>query len=113
MSERLIPNYIDVTIAQGQTDSDWIDLNGKQVVAIVYPATMTSTSIKFRARVDGGSGNIIEQKESTSDYSVSVAASGWQPLSVDVFCGVAEIKLVAGSAEAAARTVRLITRTVS
>lgn len=113
MKNRLTPNFVDVAIAQGQTDSDWVNLEGKQVVAIVYPATMTSTTMKFRARVDSGSGNIIEQKESTSDYSVSVAASGWQPLSVDVFCGVADIKLVAGSAEAAARTVRLITRTVS
>lgn len=113
MPDLINPDYLDATIANGATDSNWVQLKGKQLVAVVFPAAFTGTSVRFRARVDSGAGNIIEQKESTTDFSLTFAASGWVPVSVDVFCGVPEVQIVAGSAQGAARTIRLITRPVN
>lgn len=108
------PNFETATIAISTTDSGWVDLAGKQLVAVVFPATMTSTSIKYRGRyLSTGSGNIIAQKNSTADYQTSFAASEWVPLDVDVFCGVGQVQIVAASSEAAARTIILITRPVN
>lgn len=113
MSDQVFPNYETATIALNATESDWVSLKGKQLVAVVFPAAMTGTSVKFKARVDSGSGNLIEQKESTSDYTLSVALSGWVPVSVEVFCGAAEIQLVSSATELAARSIRLIIRPVN
>lgn len=114
-SEKIIPNYEDATIANGATNSGWVDLKGKQLVAVVFPAAFTGTSpsVKFRARVDGGSGNFIEQKESTTDYSLPVALGGWVPVPVEVFCGAAQLQIVASATQLASRTIRLITRPVN
>lgn len=113
MSDQVFPNYIDVTIANGQTDSDWIALKGRQLVAVVFPATLTGTSLKFLGRVDGGNGNLIAQKNSSTDYSTTFAASEWVPIDLDVFCGVADLKLRSSTSEGGARTIRLITRPLS
>ena len=113
MSQRVEPNFEIATIAINQTDSDWVDLKGKQLVAVVFPAAMTGTSIKFRGRyLSTGSGNLIAQKNSTSDYQTSFAASEWVPLDVDVFCGVGQVQIVSSASEAGARTIVLITRPV-
>jgi hypothetical protein len=113
-SEKIIPNYEDAVIANGATDSNWVDLQGKQLVAIVFPATMTGGSVKFRGRVDSGSGNMITEKKTPgTDYPVPFVANKWTPIDVDVFCGAASLQVVSASAEGAARTIRLITRPVN
>lgn len=112
MSQQVSPNYVDATIANGQSESAWIPLQGRQLVAIRFPAAMTGTTptIRFRARVDAGSGDIVTQKNSTADYVVTFVASRWVPLDLDVFCGAAEVQIVASATQLADRSFRLITR---
>jgi hypothetical protein len=115
MSQTVEPNFEIATIAISTTDSGWVDLKGKQLVAVVFPATMNGTSIKYRGRyLDSGSGNIIAQKNSTSDYQTSFTANEWVPLDVDVFCGVGQVQIVSSASETGgARTIILITRPVN
>ena len=114
MSQAVGVNYEIASIANGQTNSGWVDLKGKQLVAIVFPAAMTSASVRFRGRyLSTGNGNIIAEKKSATDYSCPFTANEWVPLDVDVFCGVGQIQIVAASAEGAARDIVLITRPVS
>ena len=110
MSDQVISDSIDVTIANGETDSAWIPLKGKQLVALVFPAAMTGASLSFRGRVDAKSGNVVNEKKSTDTYVLSKADSKWIPVDLEVFCGAAELKLVSSATELGDRTFRLITR---
>jgi hypothetical protein len=115
MSQSVDVNYEIATIANGETNSNWVNFKGKQLVAIVFPAALTSASVKYNGRyLSTGNGNTITQKNTPgTDYSTSFVASKAVPLDVDVFCGWGQIQIVAASAEGGAREIVLITRPVS
>jgi len=48
--------FVDVTIPSGAAVSDWVDLKGKTVVAVITPSAWTSAAISFdTSRSDDGS----------------------------------------------------------
>lgn len=105
------------TVANGATDSDWIhigtDVDCNGLVAIVTPAALTSTSLTIKASIDGGTTTLAHYDLTGSSYSIPCGASRWIALDPALFVGIPFIRIVMGSAEAAARTLTLIVREVS
>jgi hypothetical protein len=114
MAETIEPDFEVAVIANNGTTSTWVDLRGRQLVAIVFPAAITSATVQFKGRyLSAGNGNTITEKKSATDYSSPIAAGKWVPLDVDVFCGVSQVQLVVDLNEAAERSITLITRPVN
>lgn len=99
---------LTATIAISTTTSGAVDLAGTDLIAILLPAAMTGTSIKFQASVDGtnfydiydGAGALASITTAADHYvqvPASVAPARW-------------LKLVSGSTELAERTIQLITK---
>ena len=96
-----------VSIASSGTVSTAIQLQGNRVpVAIVTPAALTGTTIKFQASVDDAT--YVALYNGSTEYSVDVATSRYVAINTDVFEGVRYIKLVSGSSETASRTITII-----
>lgn len=76
-------------------------------IAIVVPAAFTGTTIKFQASIDQGTTFFALYNEAT-EYSVTVSTSRYVALNPNVFEGVACVRLVSGSSEAASRTISVI-----
>jgi hypothetical protein len=79
----------------------------KTLVGMELPAALTSTSMTFQASNDDGASWSNVYNEGTA-YSVTVAASRYIALNSAVFHGVALLRLVGGSSEAAARDITLV-----
>jgi hypothetical protein len=99
--------YFDVTrtatIANGQTLSSAIVLNGFTPVSILMPAAFTGTALTFQGSLDGT--NFFDVKKSDgSALSYTVAQGTFVALDPTLFQGMTAIKLKSGSAEGGART---------
>lgn len=101
--------YINVTIANGGTTSTAADLGACTPVAVVTPAALTSTAFTFTASFDGATYTAVYDTFGTA-ASATVAASRWVVLSPADWYGVKKMKIVAGSAEGAARTIQIVCR---
>ena len=97
------------TIAISATVSDAIDLGGASLNAIVTPLALTGTTMTFQGSHDGTTYNAIYDTAGAA-VTVTVAASRFIPLAPSDFSGVRYIKVVSGSAEAAARSITLVGR---
>ena len=96
-----------VTIANGGTTSTSITMERNRVpVALLTPSGLTGTSMTFQASVDGT--NFYDLYNGSSAYSLTVGASRYVALNPDVFQGVFYVRVISGSAEAAARTLYII-----
>lgn len=95
-----------VTIATGTTSTGLSMTRNRVPVAILTPAALTGTSMTFQASLDGT--NFYDLYNGSTQYSVTVAASRYIALNPDVFQGVAFIRLVSGSSEAASRDIYVI-----
>ena len=104
---------VDVTIANGQTTSGAADLShGSTLIAISMPAAFTGTALTFTG-CDTSDGTFKALYDSTGTaVTATCAASRYIVLDAALFAGVPYLKVVSGSAEGAARTVRLIVRNV-
>lgn len=112
--DRFIAETFTVTIAASGTTSDAINLSGLQLVAIDTPSALTGTALTFTASISlGGTYDAVREVGGAAAYSVTMGASQWIPLNVNVFAGIPFLKIVSGSTEAAARTFNLICRPVS
>lgn len=102
------------TIANGAQTSDEVTLtDGQTLVGIITPAALTSTAMTFTASdVAGGTFVAVRDVGGASAYSVTVAAGYYVPVDPRVFAGVRALKCVAGSAEGAARSIKLMVRNV-
>jgi len=102
-----------VTIANGQTVSDALDLSraGFSLVGIVTPAALTGATFTFQASADGVTYNAVYDKTGAL-VSVTVAASRYVVLAPADFAGIAYLKVVSGSTEGGARTIGLVARPV-
>lgn len=97
-----------VTIASAGTVSTSIIMERNRVpLAVIVPAAFTGTTIKFQASIDQGTTFFALYNEAT-EYSVTVSTSRYVALNPDVFQGVACVRLVSGSSEAASRTISVI-----
>jgi hypothetical protein len=105
------------TVANGAQNSDWIhigtdtDCNG--VVAIVTPSALTSTTLTIQASLDNGTTVLAHYDFTGSAYTVPCAADRWIALDPALFAGIPFIRVVMGSAEGAARTLKLVVREIS
>ena len=97
-----------VVIASSGTTSTSIIMERNRVpLAVIVPAAFTGTSIKFQASIDQGTTFFALYNEGT-EYSVTVSTSRYVALNPDVFQGVACVRLVSGSSEAASRTISVV-----
>lgn len=98
-----------ITIATSTTVSAASDLNGTSLVAILLPGTMTGVAISFQASVNGSDFFIVKDGAG-STVSITTAADQYIPVPAGITSSIRYIKLVSGSAEAANRTIQLITK---
>lgn len=101
----------DVTIANGATTSDALDLAGCTLTGIVFPASMTGTAMTFSVSHDGTTFRAM--KDSTgANISITITSSAHIALLASDFASVRYIKLVSGSAETGAKTITILFRNV-
>lgn len=104
----------DVTIDNGATVSSAIELaRDERPVMIQTPAALTGTAITFQASIDGTTYVPVYEVGGTNAYSVTVSTSRAVALDHRVFAAVNYLKLVSGSAEAAARIIKVLIRPVT
>jgi len=100
-------NYISTTIADTETSTDAIDLNGKKLVGIEFPATMTGTTVSIQqCESEGGTYTDVYDFYGTA-VSVPVV-DGYIPVDPTIFVGPAFIKIVSDAAEGADRTLKAV-----
>ena len=96
-----------VTIANGGTTSTSITMEASRVpVAILLPAAFTGTSLNFQASVDGS--NFFSIYDEGTLYAPAVAASRYVGLKRVPMDGVRYLKVISTSAEAASRSITVI-----
>lgn len=96
-----------VTVANAGTTSSAIQIGGASMVALILPAALTSTTVTFTAS-DTQAGTFVPvYKSDGTAVSATVAASRAVALPVELF-PFNWIKLVTGSAEGAARTIKVL-----
>lgn len=101
-------NYIDVTIASGQTTSSVIDMEGKKLVGIEVPATFTGTTVSF-TQCRSATGTFLPVYDDDGNVYTVVATDGaYVRVDPIVFCGPAYVKIVSASAEGGTRTVTAV-----
>jgi hypothetical protein len=106
-----IDETFTVTIAESGTVSTAADLVGARLVAIITPGTLTGTAMTFQGSVDNST-FVAVHNDLGAAISATVAASRYIVLDPADFAGIRYIKVVSGSAEAAARTITLVARPV-
>lgn len=99
-----------VTIANGQTVSNGIDLSEMVVNGIQFP-TMTGTSFTFQASSDGVTYGPVKKLDGTA-YTVVAVSLDFTVIAPADLAGIRYIRIVSNGAEAAARDVLLIVRNV-
>lgn len=95
-----------VTIALNAQLSGAVDLGGYPLCGVYIPAAFTGTAMTFEA-CDTLTGTYVGIKDGASDYSITVAAGKYCPVNPEKFRGVRFLKVKSGSAEAAARSVKV------
>lgn len=101
-----------LTIGNGATVSDALDLTGLAVVALVFPASMTGTTMTFQGSVDG-TNYLALYNTAGSALSITVQSSSIVLFSAYDLVGMKFIKLVSGSAETGSKNIGIVTRSLS
>lgn len=98
-----------IDISENATTSTVVETDGLLVSGIIFPASMTGTSVTFEVTSTNSSGNFKALKETdgtavsytvSADSHVRVDPSGW--------AGVGALKIVSGSSEAADRVINIV-----
>lgn len=105
-----------VTIANGASLSDAVDISGAAVVGIVMPAVWTAAELTFQASADGTAYNNL-YSDDDSEYSVQAAAARYIHIVPSEFAGIRYLKVRSGTSgtpvnQGAERTVTLVVRPV-
>lgn len=96
------------SIASGDTTSDDIEMRGEVATRIIFPDTMTGTSVSFLDTTDGAEEPIYDGEGNL--YTVPVVASASIALFSDSFLGVSKLKVKSNANEGDDRTVKIRTR---
>lgn len=97
--------FVTKTIANGQTETDALTLNGFVLCGILLPAAFTGTTITFEvASAIGGTYVPLKSTIAGTLLTYTVAPSTYAAIDPKDFHGVQFLKIKSGSAEAAART---------
>ena len=99
-----------VTISTGASaTSNVLDVSDGLPVALIISSTWTASDITFQASPIGSSVfHALTDFAGTVVESTAVVADQWQNLDPDVFAGIDRLKVVAGSTQAATRTLTLV-----
>lgn len=105
-------NCYDLTavVADGQTTSGEVNLQGSTLCGVFLPSGMEGTSLAFTVSDQPG-GTFLALTDAGDAVSYTVAASRYVALNPSLFAGVRYLKLVVGS-QTGAVTVVLATRPV-
>lgn len=91
-------------IADGQTASAAISLNGFVLCGIQVPAAFTGTAVSFQASVDGMTYQALHSTTSGTALSYTTAQGQFCAIDPKDFHGVNFLKIVSNASEGAART---------
>lgn len=110
------PDRFVVTIPEGGSVSDVVDLDGVHLVGIQMPATWDAANITFQASADGVTFADL-YNQSGSEVTVDAAAGRFIALDPTLFAGIRFLKVRSGTAatpvnQAAARTLILVARSI-
>lgn len=98
--------YLPAVIASGQTVSGAVDVNGRIVVGIDLGLALTGTALGIQNSIDGVS---YRAAYDSTGAALSWTVAGDRYLKFDPpLLGYSSIKLVSGTAEAAARTLNVV-----
>lgn len=101
-------NYIDATIADGETTSGAINLKGKKMVGLELPASFTGASVSFtQCRSEGGTYTPIYDSDGVL-YAPVATDSAYVALDPGIMCGPAFVKVVSASSESGAKTITAV-----
>lgn len=100
---------ITLTIANGQTDSTTADLGPATAVGLITPGALTSTSVSFLALAPDDTTWLPVYRDDGSPYTVTVAPSRYTMLDPVVLVGARKVRVRAGAAESAQRSLALLT----
>lgn len=102
--------FTPVTIANGGTTTDAVDLEGKTLVGLFTDSTMTGTAITFQTALSTAGTFVNIEDGDGANISKTMSGGEYIKLNPQDFAGCATIKLVSGSAEGAERTLNLAMR---
>lgn len=96
------------TIAASAATTGVIPLKGMSLVGIYFPAVFTGTAVTFTA-CDTEAGTFVPVKSTTSGSALSytVAQGTYAAIDPAALAGVNFLKIVSGSTEGSARTLKL------
>lgn len=100
------PN-VPAVIANGQTTSAAIKLLGFVLCGIQLPAAFTGATISFQASYDGVTFGALKSTTSGTTLTYTVTQGTYCAIDPKDFQGVAYLKIVSASSEAADRTLAL------
>ena len=98
-----------LTIANGATVSDIVDVQGHGLVGIIIPAAFTGTTLTFQGSFDNNTFVAMYDSAGT-ELSVTVSTSRMISFCPSDFVSPRYLKIVSGSAEGAERIVELMFR---
>ena len=107
----ILLSYHEVGIAESGTTSDAIDTSEETVVGLEVPASLDSTSISFTC-CESSDGTFVPLRD-TTNTPLSITCdntAGQFFFDPSNFAGVRFLKVVMGTTETSARTLKLITR---
>jgi hypothetical protein len=98
----------EITVPNGGTNTSIVDARGHILVAVSTPAVLTSTTATVQVSLDEGATWLAATDSDGSPITLTLAASRYVAVPVASLPAVnGYLRLVLGSAEAAARTLHL------
>lgn len=107
-SERLT---YTLTVGAGVQNSSVLDLGANTVFGVAFPEALTSTTFAVQVSADGLTWFTVKKDDGTA-YAPTCGASFYVPLTVANVMGPRYVRIVMGTAEAAARSLTAFVRPI-
>ncbi len=116
MSIESVDEYRAAGIADSGTETEPLDIGGRRLTGIIFPASMTNTALKVLvSNTHNGTYVALQASEAADagDYSIAVVSSKAVPITnLAITAGWRFIKLQGASPETGAKTLHLALRPV-
>ena len=100
-------------IASGGTTSNSVFFGKDTLLAILFPAAMTSTAVDIQVSSDGVNFYSVESNVGISFSALTVSVDTWISLDPAITLAYPYIRIVAGSSEGADREIKAIKRYIN